>query len=452
MNFNYEVYPKIIPVGTEAEISIRGIVGQTFLSASSDESVFKPHQTYSVHAFSKVNLWEETRLEVEADEDGFIRFCLPFQTQGEYLVNVYRTPEDKLLTAHLFAVPPDLARRKAYKGDMHIHTHYSDGKQSPIYMAVRAKELGLDFIAITDHDKYQPSLEAIEEAKKIGLNLLLLPGEEVSVREGCGHFVALCTSDWVAGQKSNAEIYDKEYRHILENELKDKTVAEFARIVAEFARIQEGLSKEKYAHAVWTVKKIHEFGGYAVLAHPYWVAGQKFHLNRPVYDQLLNDGLYDAVELLGDVAPEDNLLSIAKYFEEVAKGRKIPIISNSDTHRSHEHTYGRYWTLVFAEKLEQEAIFDAIFDLKSVACELPPCIPPYTGGKRGGENLRIYGSFDLVEYAFFLHREFFPLHDKICAKEGELYMRSLNGEELYHRELERLKVELNKLYEKTWKK
>ena len=422
MNFNYEIYPKIIPVGTKAEISI-----------SSNESIFKPRQTYSIHAFSKVNLWEEIRFEVEADEDGFLRFCLPFQTQGEYLVNVHRTPEDKLITAHLFAAHPDLARRKAYKGDMHIHTHYSDGRQSPIYMAVRAKELCLDFIAITDHNKYQPSLEAIEEAKKMGLNLLLLPGEEISVRGGCGHFVALCTSDWVTGQMSDSEIYDKEYQHILENELQDKTVAEFARIQVE------GLSKEKYAHAVWTVKKIHEFGGYAVLAHPYWVAGQKFHLYRPVYDQLLRDGLYDAVEVLGDVTSEDNLLSVAKYFEEVANGRKIPIMSNSDTHRSHEHTYGNYWTLVFTEKLEQDDIFNAIFDLKSVACEHHP-----------GEKLRIYGPFDLVEYAFFLHREFFPLHDQICAKKGELYMRILDGEEVDHRELDRLKTELDELYKKTW--
>jgi len=168
------------------------------------------------------------------------------------------------------------------------------------------------------------------------------------------------------------------------------------------------------------------------------VAGQKFHLDRPIYDQLLQDGLYDAVEVLGDVTPEDNLLSVAKYFEEVANGRKIPIMSNSDTHRSHEHTYGNYWTLVFAEKLEQDAIFDAIFDLKSVACEHHP-----------GEKLRIYGPFDLVEYAFFLHREFFPLHDQICAKEGELYVRILDGEEVDQQELEKLKAELNELYEKT---
>jgi len=170
------------------------------------------------------------------------------------------------------------------------------------------------------------------------------------------------------------------------------------------------------------------------------VAGQKFHLYRPVYDQLLQDGLYDAVEVLGDVTPEDNLLSVAKYFEEVANGQKIPIMSNSDTHRSHEHTYGNYWTLVFAEKLEQDDIFNAIFDLKSVACEHHP-----------GENLRIYGPFDLVEYAFFLHREFFPLHDKICAREGELYMRVLDGEEVDLQELEKLKTELNELYEKTWR-
>jgi len=417
MNFNCDIYPKILPVGKEAEISI-----------SIAESVFKQGHTYSIHAFSKVNLWEETRLEVKADGDGFLRFCLPFQTQGEYLVNVYQAPEDKLITAHLFAAHPDLAWRKAYKGDMHIHTHYSDGRQSPIYMAVRAKELGLDFIAITDHDRYQPSLEAIEEAKKMNLNLLLLPGEEVSVREGCGHFVALCASDWVAAQKSQTEIYDKDYQDILDNELKDKTLV-------------DELSKEKYAHAVWTVKKIHEFGGHAILAHPYWVAGQKFHLNRPVYDQLLEDGLYDAVEVLGDVTPEDNLLSVAKYFEEVAKGRKIPIMSNSDTHRSHDQMYGNYWTLVLAEKLEQEEIFDAIFDLKSVACEQHP-----------GEKLRIYGPFDLVEYAFFLHREFFPMHDKICAQEGELYMRLLNGEKTDHKELERLKTELGRLYEKTWGK
>ncbi|MFQ6040980.1 MAG: PHP domain-containing protein [Candidatus Poribacteria bacterium] len=432
MNFNCDIYPKVVPVGKEAEISIRGAGGQTFLSDNINQSTFKPGHTYSIHAFSKVNLWEEMRLEVKADGDGSLRFCLPFQTQGEYLVNVYQAPEDKLITAHLFAAHPDLARRKAYKGDMHIHTYYSDGRQSPIYMAVRAEELGLDFIAITDHDKYQPSLEAIEESKKMGLNLLLLPGEEVSVREGCGHFVALCTSDWVTGQKSNAAIYDEEYQDILDNELKDKTLV-------------DGLSKEKYAHAVWTVNKIREFGGYAVLAHPYWVAGQKFHLNRPVYDQLLEDGLYDAVEVLGDVTSEDNLLSVAKYFEEVAKGRltknlrKIPIMSNSDTHRSHDHTYGNYWTLVFAENLEQGDIFDAIFDLKSVACEQHP-----------GEKLRIYGSFDLVEYALFLHREFFPLHDKIRAREGELYMRILDGKESDYQALDKLKRELNELYAKTW--
>ncbi|MBC8462065.1 MAG: CehA/McbA family metallohydrolase [Deltaproteobacteria bacterium] len=414
---NFEVYPKIISVGSEVEISIRGL---------NAEPELQPNQTYRIHAFSKVNLWEETRMEVKADEDGFLRIPLSFHTRGEYLIDVCEEVADKpFTTAHIFATSPDLVHRKAYRGDLHIHTHYSDGRQSPIFMAVKAKELGLDFIAITDHHKYQPSVEAIEEAEKINLNLSLFTGEEVTVKERGGHILTLCTSDWVSNQKSDSELYDREYRNILLNELKDKTLV-------------EGLTKEKYAHAVWTVNKIREFGGYAVLAHPYWVSGRQFNLNLPIYDQLLEDGLYDAVELLGDVLPEDNILSVVKYYEEIARGRKIPIMGNSDTHRA-DHTYGHYWTLVFAEKLDQESIFNAIFDLKSVACEHHP-----------GGTLRIYGPFDLVEYAYFLHREFFPLHDKICEREGQLHMRVLEGEEPNRGELENLKMELDMLYVNSW--
>ncbi len=417
MNFDYEVYPKIITVGSEVEISIRG------LNAKAE---FQPNQTYRIHAFSKVNLWEETWLEVKADEDEFLRIPLSFHTQGEYLVDVYGESADKpFTTAYLFAASPDLVHRKAYRGDLHIHTHYSDGRQSPIFMAVKAKELGLDFIAITDHHKYQPSVEAIGEAEKINLNLSLFTGEEVSVKERGGHIVALCITNSVSNQKSDAELYDREYQDILLNELKDKTLV-------------EGLTKEKYAHAVWTVKKIRESGGYAVLAHPYWVSGRQFNLNLPIYDQLLEDKLYDAVELLGDVLPEDNILSVVKYYEEIARGRKIPIMGNSDTHRA-DHTYGHYWTLVFAEKLDQESIFNAIFDLKSVACEHHP-----------DGTLRIYGPLDLVEYAYFLHREFFPLHDKICEREGQLHMCILEGEEPNRKELENLKTELEALYANAW--
>ena len=38
------------------------------------------------------------------------------------------------------------------KIDMHIHTFYSDGQAAPAAIVKKAKELGYEKIAITDHD------------------------------------------------------------------------------------------------------------------------------------------------------------------------------------------------------------------------------------------------------------------------------------------------------------
>jgi len=291
---------------------------------------------------------------------------------------------------------------------------------------VRGKKLGLDFIAITDHNRYSPSIEAIEGAKEIGLDLLLFPGEEVSVEENGGHIVSLCTSGPVMETKGNTVNYESEIAEIVENDLRGTVMV-------------DGLEKETYAHVKWVVNRIHELGGYAFLAHPYWVAGRKFHLNRPAYDQLLKDDEIEGIELFGDVDSEDNFLSVLKYYEEVIKGENIPILGNSDTHRDQLHTFGRYWTIAFAEDLDKDRIFDAVFDLRAVACERHPC----------GE-LRIIGSFELGEYSFFLEREFFPLHDRICALQGDLYMRVLEGASVPNEILDALKMELKKLYSKSW--
>lgn len=414
MNINCQIYPKVLPIDTEVEVSIRDL----------QKSNFHPSKSYIIRLFSKVELDDETELSIDVDDEGRIKFPVKLKTRGEYLFDVYPEGEkDAVTTGHLFALTPDFVKLKPYRGDMHIHTTYSDGRKTPIYMAVTGKKLGLDFIAITDHNHHPASLESIDEARKIELDLMLMKGEEVSVRDKCGHTVAVCTSDWVAEKMRNLENYDKERQKIIESDLKD-------------VQMIDGLTKERYSHAVWVINKIREFGGYAVIAHPYWVAGRRFHLERLVYEQLLKDERYDGVEVLGDVVFEDNILSVARYYNAVADGRKIQIIGNSDTHNS-EHTYGRYWTVAFAEKLTPESIWEAILDLRSVACEHHP-----------DEQFRAFGDFELVEYAFFLDREFFPIHDAICQKQGELYMGLIEGKEVDRAELEELKRQLNELYDK----
>ena len=67
--------------------------------------------------------------------------------------------------------------------DLHMHTIYSyDGTASVSAVVKQAKQIGLDVIAITDHDEIKGSLKALELAPKYGIEVI--PGVEVTTGEG----------------------------------------------------------------------------------------------------------------------------------------------------------------------------------------------------------------------------------------------------------------------------
>lgn len=73
-----------------------------------------------------------------------------------------------------------------YKVDFHIHTTASDGEATPTEVVRRAKELGYDMIAITDHDNTDGLEEARIAAEALGIKVV--PGIEIAVitEEGKG--------------------------------------------------------------------------------------------------------------------------------------------------------------------------------------------------------------------------------------------------------------------------
>ena len=67
--------------------------------------------------------------------------------------------------------------------DLHLHTIYSyDGTASLAAVLNRAKQLGLDVIAITDHDEIAGALKALEIAPNYGVELI--PGIEITTADG----------------------------------------------------------------------------------------------------------------------------------------------------------------------------------------------------------------------------------------------------------------------------
>lgn len=78
--------------------------------------------------------------------------------------------------------------------DLHLHTIYSyDGTASVPDVLRRAREIGLDVIAVTDHDEIKGALEAASLAHLYGVEVI--PGIEITTAEG--DLLALFVTDIV---------------------------------------------------------------------------------------------------------------------------------------------------------------------------------------------------------------------------------------------------------------
>lgn len=131
-------------------------------------------------------------------------------------------------------VIPDVDGFKTLKGDMHLHTVFSDGRVWPTTRVDEALWEGLDFIAMTDHvdTRLQRQIKAgyfnpekagrnssYEIAKKYaGKRLLIIPGGEISRGMPPGHFNVYFIDDADAICKA-AEANDNDHMKAMEGGL-----------------------------------------------------------------------------------------------------------------------------------------------------------------------------------------------------------------------------------------
>jgi DNA polymerase (family 10) len=60
---------------------------------------------------------------------------------------------------------PELITLEDMRGDLHMHTHYSDGHNTITEMAEAAGKMGYSYIAITDHSEHIPIVHGIDEKR-----------------------------------------------------------------------------------------------------------------------------------------------------------------------------------------------------------------------------------------------------------------------------------------------
>ncbi len=227
--------------------------------------------------------------------------------------------------------------RSWYRGDLHLHTVFSDGRRTPDQLVAAARAAGLDFIVPTEHNTHSAQLQWGNHATD---DLLVLNGEEVTTRSGHWPAIGLPAGTWI------------DWRH-----------PSGAPIAAE----------------------VHRAGGLVVAAHPFAPClGCAFE--HP-YD------LVDLIEVWNGPWTPDDEATLAHWHGMLRSGRWVPLVGGSDAHTP-EHAVGHPHTVVLADDLRREDLLAGLAAGRSYAVESSAVSLSFTatGGGRSagiGERLRV---------------------------------------------------------------
>ncbi len=372
--------------------------------------------------------------------DQEIHIELTFTGEQEHYIRLIEyNPDGTVCDRHrisVYSVEQDLFVLRPWKGDFHMHSYGSDGEKPSREVPAFCRMRGFDFMALSDHAKYEPSLEALAAIGQFDTDLRCYPGEEIHLDN------RLKINPHVINFGGNAGVMNFARDHRAEFEaLVDRIAAELPEELDDFNRLQVAYTEAAF-------RKIRDFGGVAVYCHPYWrVGGDRFYVTPETQEMILTRGNFDAVEVISGYsrpAMEENQLSVGRYIDLRSRGCKIAAVGVSDAHGYEEdHPYypwfSWYYTIVLAETPEFTDLAAGIRSFHSVAVEAV-----------SGEFPRVYGEFRFVKYVYFLLREVLPDHDRLCRIEGELLLRALQGEQSAASALHCLKGSVLSFYSDVW--
>ena len=239
--------------------------------------------------------------------------------------------------------------------DLHSHTLYSDGTLSPAELVERASEMGVDYLALTDHDETSGLDEAQKKADQ--LQLKLIHGVEISVswdNNQTIHIVGLnIDKNNSALQNGLSEIRLERIRRakkiayllekagienvwediVKENGFEALTRTHFARFLLKHNHVKDiqqafkkwlGRKGRAYVSGHWLpmeegVKWIVDSGGQAVIAHPVRYGMTNRKLEKLVLD--FKDAGGVGLEVVGNrysAQERSSMAAMAKKFELLA--------------------------------------------------------------------------------------------------------------------------------------
>jgi hypothetical protein len=203
-----------------------------------------------------------------------------------------------------------------YRGDLHTHTHHSDAAGCSVADLVRAaRDEGLDFIFITDHNTHAGLAEG---AALGGAHLLVAAGIELTTF--WGHALCLGTHEWVDWRVRPG-------------------TGDMARIAAA------------------TYERGHAF----VIAHPQAVGDPACTGCNWRFGEMM-PGNARLVEVWNGPwgCDSNNEQALALWYDWLNQGRRLVATAGSDTHSSADYAARPGFNVVYAEALSEAALLRAL--------------------------------------------------------------------------------------------
>jgi len=209
-----------------------------------------------------------------------------------------------------------------YVGALHMHSTFSDGSGDVPDIAKAADEVGLDFIALTDHN----TLRALKEGyEKWYGNTLLLVGCEINDKENKNHYLAFGIEDAFSTRLSA-----KEYV---------KMVKEKGGIGFLAHPHEKRTHMKEHPPYPWQEWEIEEFNGIEIWNHmSEWM------------ENLTEENKYQAFmhPLKSIIAPPEETL---KKWDEINQKRKVVAIGGVDAHAHKYNLLGFLEVEIFPYKV-----------------------------------------------------------------------------------------------------
>ena len=393
----FTVFPSVVKAGEVTSITISAIDEKARIEDGEYTLKIVPKEKRDLPRNAELKILGNKFNEILVkSENSKITFSYHFKYEQEYRLIILNENGVKMYDFGIYALCEDLFYTMPYRGDLHMHTTCSDGIGTIPQLVSAYRQLGMDFICITDHHKYYPSLEAIKMFEDVECGLTILPGEEVhNCDMGYIHIVN------IGGSYSVNELIESDYENLC------KALEKEAEEITDLSQI----GAFDFVMRRWICNNIRKSGGKAIFPHPYWTIRDEYHIETDFSIYTLKQGNYDIFEVFGGCTPNENRLQAALWQQLRLNGVDIPIVGSTDTHnyRKGTDTFGLYSTLVFAR--DAETIPDAICDKRSVAVDTVDNITPY-----------IVGDFRLIKYATFLMENFYPVYETYTKDLGELML------------------------------